>query len=59
MQSEQPTEPQRSERPEDEERDRLIDPGDAVKAARRKQADSPEDESVTELDKVRESGFGA
>jgi hypothetical protein len=59
MQPEQRVEPQQPERSPGEERDVLMDPGDAVRAARRTHEESPEGESTTEQDKVRESGFGA
>ena len=59
MRPEQRIDPEQPERPADEERDVLMDPGDAVRAARRTHEDSPEGESTTEQDKARESGFGA
>ena len=43
-----------------EERDVTTDPGEAVREARQAQSESgAEQESTTQTDQVRESGFGA
>ena len=54
----EPTEGEREPR-EDEEHKLLVDPAEAVKQARRKDRESPEGETATGIDEVRESGFGA
>lgn len=42
-----------------EEQPLVVDPGEAVKRAREQHRESPSDESTTDVDEVRESGFGA
>jgi len=37
----------------------LVDPGEAVRRAREEHQKAPTDESTTDVDEVRESGFGA
>jgi hypothetical protein len=44
---------------EDKDLDVTIDPGEAAREAREQHRKPPEDESTTERDQIRESGFGA
>ncbi len=43
----------------DEQEPELIHPGEAVRRARKEHQQPPADESTTDVDQVRESGFGA
>jgi len=47
------------ERQQPEPEPKLVDPGEAVKEAREEHRKPPSDESTSDVDQVRESGFGA